>query len=56
MLRDLDASLGEELWAHDVPALRALGELVSGPVTSALDYEGDPFGVQYWVARWTCES
>jgi hypothetical protein len=56
VLRDLDASLGEELWAYDVPALTALGELVGGPVSSELDYADDPYGVRYWVARWTCAS
>ena len=56
VLADLDISLGQELWAYDVPALRTLGGLVSGPISSALDYADDPFGVRYWVARWTCES
>ena len=56
VLQDLDTALGEELWAHDVPALRALGELVSGSVSSELDYAADPHGVKYWVARWTCAS
>ena len=56
VLRDLDTALGEELWAHDVAALKALGELVHGSVSSALDYAADPHGVKYWVARWTCAS
>ena len=56
VLRELDPVLGQELWAHDVPALQALGELVSGRVTAELDFSGDPYGVQYWVARWTCGS
>ena len=55
-LRDLDESLGAELWAHDVAALRRLGEQVTGPVAAELDYSEDPYGVQYWVARWTCGS
>ena len=55
-LRDLDAELGAALWAHDVTALRALGAAVRGPVDATVSYVGDPYGVQYWVARWTCES
>lgn len=56
VLRDLDVALGEELWTHDVPALRRLGELVDDPVDVQVDYADDPFGVQYWVVRWTCAS
>ena len=56
LLRDLDEIVGRELWAHDVTALRELGRLVDGPVTAVLDLADDPFGVQYWVARWTCGS
>ena len=55
-LRDLDAEVGVSLWAHDVPALQALGAAVRGPVRSTLTYAGDPYGVQYWVVRWTCGS
>ena len=55
-LRDLDVALGEELWAFDVPALQRLGSLVTGVFRSQVDYAGDPYGVQYWVVRWTCSS
>lgn len=55
-LRDLDAALGVELWAHDVPALQALGSAADLVVEASVTYAGDPYGVQYWVARWTCES
>jgi hypothetical protein len=55
-LRGLDAELGASLWAHDVPALQALGASVRGPVDAVVTYADDPYGVQYWVARWTCES
>ena len=55
-LQVLDVALGQELWAHDVPALVALGERVSGPVSAEMDYADDPHGVQYWVVRWTCGS
>ncbi len=54
-LRSLDPDLGRELWAHDVDALRQLGEL-SGSYEATVDYADDPFGVQYWVVRWTCGS
>ena len=54
-LRDLDVTLGDELWAHDLPAFRELGRSV-GSFVSEVDYAGDPFGVQYWVVRWTCNS
>ena len=55
-LRDLDAALGVELWAHDVPALQALGSAADAVVEASVTYAGDPYGVQYWVARWTCGS
>ena len=56
-LRGLDETLGDELWCHDVPAWHRLGELVTEPVTSVeVDYDDDPYGVQYWVVRWTCGS
>ena len=54
-LRDLDAALGRELWAFDVPVLQALGEL-EGAFEAEVDHAGDPFGVQYWVVRWRCVS
>ena len=56
VLRDLDTALGAELWAHDVPALARMGERVAGPVTAEVDLADDPYGVQYWVVRWTCDS
>jgi hypothetical protein len=55
-LRSLDAALGVELWAPDVPALQALGSAVDVVAEAAVTYADDPYGVQYWVARWTCES
>lgn len=58
-LAALDAGLGAELLVGGVPALRALGARVgaAGRVESAqIDYAADPFGVQYWVVRWTCGS
>ena len=55
-LRDLDAAAGVELWAYDVPALQALGSTVDDVVEASVTYADDAYGVQYWVARWTCES
>lgn len=55
-LRDVDQALGDELWAHDVPVLRVFGALVSPPADVVVDFDGDPFGVQYWVVRWSCGS
>lgn len=56
-LSTLDPDLAERLWCFDAPVWRHLGALAprpEGPVE--VDYEGDPYGVQYWVVRWTCGS
>jgi hypothetical protein len=53
-LAALDAALGEELWCRSVPALQALGRLVNRPEQAVVDLADAPFGVAYWVARWTC--
>jgi hypothetical protein len=47
----VDATLAHELWAavdgiSDFPAL-------SGISRAQVDYDDAPFGVQYWVMRWT---
>lgn len=55
-LRALDESLADELWCHDVPAFRALGDWPTGPVDVTISHQADEFGVMYWVARWSCES
>jgi len=55
-LTALDDALGAGLWAGNVPGLRALGDLLEGAGPAVVDYADDPFGVQYWVMRWTCES
>ncbi|HRD59978.1 MAG TPA: hypothetical protein PK324_01075 [Nocardioides sp.] len=48
---DVDAVLADELWAS-VGALSAMRELSPlGP--AQVDYDAAPFGVQYWVMRWT---
>jgi hypothetical protein len=53
-LTDVDLSLGGELWAA-VEGIERLRELLHGEVAT-VDYDDDPFGVQYWVMRWECES
>lgn len=47
---DVDTALAHELWAsvEGIARLRDLGDL--GP--AQVDYDADPFGVQYWVMRW----
>lgn len=63
----LDEDLGAQLLAGGVPALRALGSLVLDHLTqetdtgelrvhAQVDYDADPFGVQYWVVRWQIEE
>ena len=55
-LAGLDEALGAELWAGNVAGLRRLGGLLAGAGAPVVDYADDPFGVQYWVMRWRCES
>lgn len=47
---EVDAALAHELWAsvEGIARMRELGDL--GP--AQVDYDADPFGVQYWVMRW----
>jgi len=53
-LRAIDVALADELWATVRPLveLGAVGDLGAGETV----YDDDPFGVQYWVMRWRCES
>ena len=55
-LSELDVALGEELWTYDAPAFRDLARLTDSRFDAEVDYADDPFGVQYWVVRWTCAS
>jgi hypothetical protein len=55
-LIQLDSDLAAQLWCFDVPAFAALGRAVDGRVEATVDHDDDPFGVQYWVVRWTCGS
>ncbi len=50
----VDAGLAGELWAS-VEAIARLADLDDlGP--AQVDYDDAPYGVQYWVMRWTCGS
>ena len=50
-LSHLDQDLALELWA-DVDSLVWLGQEVDlDPATVQVDYDDDPYGVQYWVVR-----
>lgn len=50
-LRGLDQALAQELWA-DVDSLVRLGqEMDVDPASVQVDYDDDPYGVQYWVMR-----
>jgi hypothetical protein len=50
-LAGIDGALAGELWA-DTDAITRLGELLPPGCAGTVDYEADPYGVQYWVARW----
>jgi hypothetical protein len=59
-LAAIDLGLAEELWAgDDALALVALGRRLGQQtrVTDVqVDYDDAPYGVQYWVVRWTCRA
>ena len=50
-LADLDLGLSAELWA-DTDAIASLAQVLPPGLPATVDLEADPFGVQYWVARW----
>lgn len=56
-LRGIDQALAADLWAA-TGQMPALADLLSGAGahTVAVDYEGAPYGVQYWVMRWRVPS
>jgi hypothetical protein len=51
-LRRLDLDLAAELWA-DVAQLVQVPDLVGADAETLLDHDADPYGVQYWVVRWS---
>ncbi|CAI9403472.1 hypothetical protein [Nocardioides sp. T2.26MG-1] len=53
---EVDAALAAELWAS-VAGIVRMADL-GGPAglgEATVDYDDDPFGVQYWVMRWEWE-
>ena len=54
-LGELDHGLGAELLA-DLTGPAGLAAHLTSRHAVAVDYDDDPFGVRYWVMRWTCAS
>jgi hypothetical protein len=52
----LDLALADELLVGFPSGFRMLGRVVETAGPAVVDYDDDPFGVQYWVMRWQCES
>lgn len=52
-LRGLDRGLAGELMVGNPDGLAGLGDLIAPGVGAEVDYADDPFGVQYWVMRWS---
>lgn len=50
-LRNVDQDLARELLAS-TEAFPALAELLTTVRLESVDYDDDPYGVQYWVMRW----
>jgi hypothetical protein len=59
-LAGIDLALAEELWAgDDAMVLAALGSRLARTtkvLEVQVDYDDAPYGVQYWVVRWLCET
>ncbi|WP_162799397.1 hypothetical protein [Nocardioides sp. 616] len=55
-LARLDLDLARELLATGVEGLAALAARGLTVETATVEHAGDPFGVKYWVVRWTCAS
>ena len=47
-----DDRLATVMWA-DLDTFQELGTLLEGARLTGIDYDDHPFGVQYWVLRWT---
>lgn len=54
-LARFDLAFAVEVWA-DVEALRSLGGLLTPDHRAVVDLDATPFGVQYWVVRWSRRS
>lgn len=56
-LAAIDTEVAKELWAFpDAAVLAGLAGQVTRVGSAQVDYDDDPYGVQYWVVRWECES
>lgn len=55
-LRQLDGALAAELMIGHPDGFARLADLLDTASPAQVDYADDPFGVQYWVMRWQCES
>lgn len=49
--RDVDLGRGRELFAR-VDGFEEMAESLTWGAPVAVDYDDDPWGVQYWVMRW----
>ena len=52
-LARIDTALARALLVGGVDGLVRLGTLLRGAGPAVVDYADDPYGVQYWVMRWT---
>lgn len=53
-LAAVDPEVGEELWCEGVPGFRVLGEVARDrDVVAEVSHADAPYGVAWWVARWT---
>jgi hypothetical protein len=50
-LAGIDPTTSAELLAA-TDGIRSLGDVLTPAHVAAVDYDDDPFGVQYWVVRW----
>lgn len=50
-LAGLNLDLAADLWAS-TSAIPRLAAVLPAGASARVDYEGDPFGVQYWVVSW----
>lgn len=51
-LAEIDLDAAEQLWAPDAVVLSGLAAFRTESVV--VDYDAAPYGVQYWVARYSC--
>ncbi|NYD57595.1 hypothetical protein BKA08_001833 [Nocardioides marinisabuli] len=54
-LRGIDRALARELMVCNIDGLADLGKVLPPGLTAEVDYADDPFGVQYWVMRWSAD-